>query len=146
MNNTIGLINYGIAGNIHSIKKAIEKEIPIMRVCLRNQIMGLAAGANTYKLKYGHRSANQPVLDLENKNKCYITSQNHGYAVVAESFPDESMYVTHINMNDNTVEGIKYKNIPLFTVQFHPEASPGPKDNGYLFEEFMTMITKWKKD
>ncbi len=123
---------------IDTIKKLIGKK-PIFGICLGHQLTALANGANTVKLKYGHRGCNHPVKDIA-KDLTYITSQNHGYTIVEESLDRETMTVSHINMNDGTIEGIKYKNAPLFTVQFHPEASPGPGDTAYLFDEFIKMI------
>ncbi|WP_054749898.1 carbamoyl phosphate synthase small subunit [Ruminiclostridium josui] len=120
---------------IDTIKKLIGKK-PMFGICLGHQLTALANGANTIKLKYGHRGCNHPVKDIE-KDLTYITSQNHGYTIVEESLNKETMTVSHINMNDGTIEGIKYKNAPLFTVQFHPEASPGPGDTAYLFDEFI---------
>lgn len=128
---------------IDTIKKLIGKK-PIFGICLGHQLTALANGANTEKLKYGHRGCNHPVKDLE-KDLTYITSQNHGYTIIEESLDRETMAVSHINMNDGTIEGIKYKNAPLFTVQFHPEASPGPGDTAYLFDEFIGMIDKFQK-
>ncbi len=123
---------------IDTIKNLIGKK-PMFGICLGHQLTALANGANTVKLKYGHRGCNHPVKDIE-KDLTYITSQNHGYTIVEESLDRETMTVSHINMNDGTIEGIKYKNAPLFTVQFHPEASPGPGDTAYLFDEFIKMI------
>ncbi|ACL74996.1 carbamoyl phosphate synthase small subunit [Ruminiclostridium cellulolyticum] len=123
---------------IDTIKKLIGKK-PIFGICLGHQLAALANGANAIKLKYGHRGCNHPVKDIE-KDLTYITSQNHGYTIVEESLNKETMTVSHKNMNDGTIEGIKYKNAPLFTVQFHPEASPGPEDTAYLFDEFIKMI------
>ncbi len=100
-------------------------------------------GGKTTKLKYGHRGANHPVKDLL-KGRTYITSQNHSYAVIADSMDPDSAKISHINMNDGTVEGIRYQNIPVFTVQFHPEASPGPEDTAYLFDEFVERLEKSK--
>jgi len=119
--------------------KALTGKKPIFGICLGHQLTALANGADTEKLKYGHRGCNHPVKDLE-KDMTYITSQNHGYTIIEDSLNKEIMSVSHINMNDGTIEGIKYKNAPLFTVQFHPEASPGPGDTAYLFDEFMEMI------
>ena len=113
--------------------------VPIFGICLGHQIMGLAHGAKTVKLKYGHRGANHPVKDLRH-DRTYITSQNHGYAVVGETLNRHIGEVSHINLNDGTVEGIRYMNRPVFTVQFHPEASPGPHDSGYLFDEFIALM------
>jgi len=117
---------------------------PIFAICLGHQLMALANGGDTEKLKYGHRGCNHPVKDLK-KDRVYITSQNHGYTVVKEALNLEKMKVTHVNMNDNTIEGVKFNNLPIFTVQFHPEASPGPQDTGYLFDEFINMIEQFEK-
>lgn len=124
---------------IANLKKALENEQPIMGICLGNQILALAAGADTYKLKYGHRSANQPVIDLQNKHRCYITSQNHGYAINPKTLK-EGWEEWLINANDSTNEGIKHKNKPFFSAQFHPEHFPGPDDTNFLFEEFLKAI------
>ncbi len=120
------------------IKSAIDAEKPIMGICLGNQLLALAAGAKTYKLKYGHRSHNQPVL-LTGTNRCYITSQNHGFAVATETLPDdwEPLFT---NVNDNTNEGIRHKTKPFFSTQFHPEASSGPTDTEFLFDDFINNI------
>ncbi len=128
---------------IDTIKELIGKK-PIFGICLGHQLTALANGADAKKLKYGHRGCNHPVKDIE-KDMTYITSQNHGYTIIEDSLNKEIMSVSHINMNDGTIEGIKYKNAPLFTVQFHPEASPGPGDTAYLFDEFIEMITQSKK-
>lgn len=127
---------------INTIKELIGKK-PIFGICLGHQLTALANDANTEKLKYGHRGCNHPVKDLE-KDKTYITSQNHGYTIVEESLNPETMEVSHRNMNDGTIEGIRYRNAPVFTVQFHPEASPGPADTGYLFDEFMDLMRRFK--
>jgi carbamoyl-phosphate synthase small subunit len=120
------------------IKSAIDAEKPIMGICLGNQLLARAAGAETYKLKYGHRSHNQPVL-LTGTNRCYITSQNHGFAVATETLPDdwEPLFT---NVNDNTNEGIRHKTKPFFSTQFHPEASSGPTDTEFLFDDFINNI------
>lgn len=123
---------------IENVRKCLEKEIPILGICLGNQILGLAAGADTYKLKYGHRSQNQPAI-LEGTEKCYITSQNHGYAIDEKSLPN-GWEVWFRNANDNTNEGIRHKNKPFMSVQFHPEATPGPVDTGFLFDEFLKLV------
>ncbi len=122
---------------IENIKKLYNTDIPIFGICLGHQLMALATGARTEKLKYGHRGANHPVKDLE-RGRVYITSQNHGY-VVAE-IDENAARVSHININDNTIEGLRYLNKNIFTVQFHPEASPGPQDTEYLFDEFIDMM------
>jgi carbamoyl-phosphate synthase small subunit len=122
---------------IENLRKSFKLNIPIFGICLGSQIMGLSAGADTYKLKFGHRSQNQPCI--ETKGRCFITSQNHGYAVRTNTLPsgwEEWFY----NNNDGTNEGIKHKFKPFFAVQFHPESSPGPNDTGWLFDMFVDMI------
>ncbi|MFC1647809.1 glutamine-hydrolyzing carbamoyl-phosphate synthase small subunit [Patescibacteria group bacterium] len=120
------------------IKKCYKLGKPIMGICLGNQIMAIAAGGKTYKLKYGHRAQNQPCTDVKT-GRCYITSQNHGFAVRKQSLPTgfEPLFV---NANDKTVEGIKHKRKPFMAVQFHPEATPGPNDTNYLFDEFFAKL------
>lgn len=125
-------------GVISTIQSLYGKK-PIFGICLGHQLTALANGADTQRLKYGHRGCNHPVKDLE-KDITYITSQNHGYTIVEESLDPSKTKVTHRNMNDNTVEGIRYLDAPVFTVQFHPEASPGPKDTAYLFDEFIELM------
>ncbi len=129
---------------VANIQKVIGTEKPVMGICLGNQLLARAAGAETYKLKYGHRSHNQPVL-LTGTNRCYITSQNHGYAVATETLPDdwEPLFT---NVNDNTNEGIRHKTLPFFSTQFHPEASSGPTDTEFLFDEFIDSILKFKNN
>lgn len=122
---------------IDNVKKLAGK-LPIFGICLGHQLLSLAMGADTKKLKYGHRGANHPVKDLD-KNRVYITSQNHGYTIVEETLP-EGLEISHRNWNDKTVEGIRYKDKNMFTVQFHPEASPGPEDSAYLFDEFVDLM------
>ena len=114
-------------------------------ICLGHQLMALSQGARTEKLKYGHRGANQPVIDLAS-GTTYVTSQNHGYAVVGESLPPEIAEVSHINANDRTCEGVRYKAVDAFTVQFHPEAHGGPLDTAYLFDEFTSRMDAYKKE
>ncbi len=126
---------------IENIKEIEKLGIPIFGICLGHQLMALANGGRTEKLKYGHRGANQPVIDLES-GLTYVTSQNHGYAVVGDSIDPEIGIVSHINANDKTCEGIRYKNINAFTVQFHPEAHGGPLDTAYLFDEFIRKMDK----
>lgn len=123
---------------VKTVKKVIEREIPILGVCLGNQILARAAGAKTYKLKYGHRSQNQPVQDITT-GKCYITTQNHGFSVDIDTLPPswESWFV---NLNDKTDEGIKHKKLPFLSTQFHPEACPGPTDTSWVFDRFLSLI------
>ncbi|MCT4562878.1 MAG: carbamoyl phosphate synthase small subunit [Maledivibacter sp.] len=123
---------------IENIKKLIGKK-PIFGICLGHQLISLALGGKTTRLKYGHRGTNHPVKDLL-KDRVYITSQNHGYVVEEDSLNKEEMEITHINLNDGSIEGIRHRKLPLFSVQFHPEASPGPQDTAYLFEEFLKML------
>ncbi len=118
---------------------------PVFGICLGHQIMGLASGGRTFKLKYGHHGGNHPVLNLE-RNRVEITAQNHGFAVDPESLNANDVRITHVNLNDNTVEGMEHKGIPAFSVQYHPEASPGPHDSYYLFQKFFTLMKDAKKD
>ena len=129
---------------IEQIKILQEKKIPTFGICLGHQLMALANGARTEKLKYGHRGANQPVDDIA-LDRTFVTSQNHGYAVVNDSVPADAGEVSHRNSNDGTCEGIRYKSFPCFTVQFHPEACGGPHDTSYLFDEFVSMMEENKK-
>jgi carbamoyl-phosphate synthase small subunit len=119
---------------IECVKELVEK-VPLMGICLGAQILTLALGGDTYKLKYGHRSQNQPALDLKT-TRCYITTQNHGYAVESESLKKTPLEAWFMNPNDKTVEGVKHKSKPVFAVQWHPEASPGPYDTEFLFDTF----------
>ncbi|ADX67022.1 glutamine-hydrolyzing carbamoyl-phosphate synthase small subunit [Weeksella virosa] len=127
---------------IENIKKSLQEEQPIFGICLGNQLVSLAAGASTYKLKYGHRSHNQPV-QLVGTTKCFITSQNHGFAVDDTQLPT-GFKTFFTNLNDGTCEGIRHESKPIFTVQFHPEAMGGPVDTEYLFDEFIEEIKKYK--
>ncbi len=129
-----------MSDSVKEIKRLIESyERPILGVCLGNQILGLALGGNTYKLKFGHRGQNKPVRDLEN-NKCYIVSENHGYAVDGASLENTDYKVWLKNIDDGTIEGLKHKNLPIFSTQFHPEASPGPYDTTFVFDMFAKMV------
>ena len=131
----------GVDGVVDNVRKLLGKK-PIFGICLGHQILGLAYGGSTYKLKFGHRGGNQPVKDLQT-GKVEITSQNHGFCVDPDSLP-ATVEVTHINLNDNTVEGLQHKTAPAFSVQYHPEASPGPHDANYLFGNFIKMMDKFK--
>lgn len=123
---------------VEHIREAMKKDKPIFGICMGNQLLSRAAGANTYKLKYGHRSHNQPVR-MVGSNKCFITSQNHGYAV-DDSTLGKDWEPYFINMNDGTNEGIRHKSKPFFSAQFHPEASSGPEDTEFLFDEFISKL------
>lgn len=125
--------------------KELLGEYPIFGICLGHQLFALAAGADTEKLKFGHRGGNHPVKDLAS-GRCYITSQNHGYTVNEESVKSTELEVTHINNNDKTIEGLKHKKFPAFSVQYHPEAAPGPHDSSYLFDQFLEMIREHKQN
>ena len=131
-----------VKGATEMIQKLLGK-IPIFGICLGHQLIGIACGAKTFKLKFGHRGGNHPVLDLK-KNKVAITSQNHGYAVDQESIKSTDLEETHIALNDKTNEGLKHKIHPCFSVQYHPEASPGPEDANYLFDEFIGLMYQFK--
>jgi carbamoyl-phosphate synthase small subunit len=122
-----------------NVRKLIGKK-PIFGICLGHQIMGLALGGKTYKLKFGHHGGNQPVMDLTTR-KVEITAQNHGFAVDADSLKGAAE-VTHLNLNDNTVEGLAHRELPIFSVQYHPESSPGPHDADYLFKRFTDMMAR----
>ncbi|WP_028308007.1 glutamine-hydrolyzing carbamoyl-phosphate synthase small subunit [Desulfitibacter alkalitolerans] len=119
--------------------KSLLNSMPVMGICMGHQILGTALGARTYKMKFGHRGGNQPVKDLQ-KDRVFVTSQNHGFCLSKEDLPDD-VVITHINLNDGSIEGIKHGHLPVFSIQFHPEGAPGPKDTEYLFKEFMNMIS-----
>lgn len=124
---------------IETVKKLIDAKIPMFGVCLGHQLLALAHGFKTYKLPYGHHGGNHPVTDTA-KGKTYITAQNHGYAVCADSVSSSVAEISHTNLNDGTVEGLRYKNAPIFSVQFHPDGCPGPKETAYLFDEFISVM------
>ena len=124
---------------IKEIKKLYDSDVPIFAICLGHQLMALANGMDTYKLKYGHRGGNHPVKDLET-GRVYISSQNHGYAVDTNTVKPEIAVPAFVNVNDGTNEGLKYTGKNIFTVQYHPEACPGPQDSGYLFDRFLKMM------
>jgi carbamoyl-phosphate synthase small subunit len=135
---------------IENIKKLVglpagrQARMPIFGICLGHQLLGLALGGKTYKLKFGHHGGNQPVLDLKTR-KVDITAQNHGFAVDVDSIPRGTVELTHINLNDKTVEGMRHKKLPVFSVQHHPEAGPGPHDAHYLFKEFARLMEGRRK-
>ncbi len=123
---------------VEAVRELVDVDMPMMGVCLGTQILALALGGDTYKLKYGHRSQNQPALDLET-GRCYITTQNHGYTVERDSIKDTGLEEWFMNANDKTVEGVKHKTKPAFALQWHPEASPGPYDTEFLFDRFRKL-------
>ncbi len=128
-------VNYAI----ETVKNLLGK-VPVFGICLGHQILSLALGGKTYKLKFGHRGANHPVKNLET-GQIEVTSQNHGFCVDMDSLKNKDIELTHLNLNDNTVEGFRCKQLPAFSVQYHPEASPGPHDSAYLFETFIKLMT-----
>ncbi len=123
---------------VDTVRRLLEQR-PIFGICLGHQMLGQAFGGSTYKLKFGHRGANQPVMDLTT-SKVEITSQNHGFCVDQESIDDPQVMMTHLNLNDRTCEGLTHRELPVFSVQYHPEASPGPHDADYLFDRFLEMM------
>ena len=127
---------------VEEIKKLTEENVPMFGICLGHQILGQVFGGETYKLKFGHRGGNQPIMDLTT-GKVEIASHNHGFAVEAESLPN-NVEVTHVNLNDQTVAGLRHKTLPVFSVQYHPESAPGPHDSEYLFERFVELMQREK--
>jgi len=130
------VLSYAIA----NARQLIDADVPVFGICLGHQVLSLAMGANTYKLKFGHRGANHPVKELES-GKVEITSQNHGFAVDRETLPAD-VKVTHENLYDGTIEGLRHATQPVFCVQYHPEASPGPHDADYLFKQFVEEMER----
>lgn len=127
---------------IHTVRELIG-QLPLFGICLGHQLFALASGADTTKLKFGHRGSNHPVKEVSS-GRCLITSQNHSYSVLEETLGDTELEITHINNNDGSIEGLKHKHAPAFSVQFHPEAAPGPTDSNRLFDEFLRMIDEFK--
>ncbi|MGB9859316.1 MAG: glutamine-hydrolyzing carbamoyl-phosphate synthase small subunit [Moorellaceae bacterium] len=124
---------------VKTVRELVGK-VPLLGICLGHQLLALALGGDTYKLHFGHRGANHPVKDLAS-GRVYITSQNHGYAVKADSLPADEVYVSHLNLNDGTVEGLRHRYLPVISVQYHPEGGPGPTDSDYIFQEFLDRVT-----
>ena len=125
---------------IQTIRELMGKVV-IFGICLGHQLIALACGANTVKLKFGHRGCNHPVMNLAT-GKVEMTSQNHGYAVEAESLENSELVMSHQALNDKSVEGVRHQRYPIFSVQYHPEAAPGPEDSNYLFDQFMELMEK----
>lgn len=132
-----------VTEGIETAKALLKSEKPMFGICMGHQILGLSLGAETFKLKFGHRGLNQP-CGLHQQVE--ITSQNHGFAISADSLPDAEVEITHLNLNDRTVAGLRHKSLPLFSVQYHPEASPGPHDADYLFEQFVQAMRAEKQE
>jgi carbamoyl-phosphate synthase small subunit len=129
----------GVKETVSTIRELIHTGIPTFGICFGHQLTALALGAKTFKLKFGHRGANQPVMNLDRRT-VEITSQNHGFCVDKDSLNPEEAETTHVNLNDQTSEGLRHKRLPVFTVQYHPEAAPGPHDSMYLFHDFMKAM------
>jgi carbamoyl-phosphate synthase small subunit len=126
---------------VANAKTLIQSGTPTFGICLGNQIVGKAFGATTFKLPFGHRGGNHPVKDLQS-GRVYITSQNHGYSIDPKGLEGSGCEVTHVNLNDGTVEGLRHRELPVFTIQYHPEANPGPRDSDYLFQQFVSAMEK----
>jgi carbamoyl-phosphate synthase small subunit len=126
---------------VNTIQQVVESEIPVFGICLGHQLLALSQGIPTYKMHHGHRGINHPVLNVQT-GRCEITSQNHGFGVSPEDIAHhmDKVEITHVNLNDKTIEGLKVKNKPAFSVQYHPESSPGPHDSRYLFDQFISVI------
>ncbi|MEP0981741.1 glutamine-hydrolyzing carbamoyl-phosphate synthase small subunit [Leptolyngbya sp. AS-A5] len=131
-----------VTEGIETTRALLKAEKPVFGICMGHQILGLSLGAETFKLKFGHRGLNQPCGLTQ---QIEITSQNHGFALAADSLPDASVEITHLNLNDRTVAGLRHKTLPMFSVQYHPEASPGPHDADYLFENFVRSMREHKQ-
>jgi len=127
-----------VAYGIETIRGLIG-QVPMLGICLGHQLLGLALGGTTYKLKFGHHGGNHPVKDLDT-GKVEITTQNHGFAVNIDSIPDRRVELTHVNLNDQAVEGMRHKDLPVFSLQYHPEAAPGPHDARHLFRRFLDLL------
>jgi carbamoyl-phosphate synthase small subunit len=123
--------------------RALLGRVPVFGICLGHQLCGLALGGKTFKLRFGHHGSNHPVKNLLT-GQVEITAQNHGFCVDPDSLPSSDVEITHLNLNDNTNEGLRHRSLPLFSVQYHPEASPGPHDSHYLFSQFNDMMKNWK--
>jgi carbamoyl-phosphate synthase small subunit len=128
---------------VETVKSLLEYKMPVMGICLGNQILGLALGCDTYKMKFGHRGQNHPVMERKS-GKCYITSQNHGYSIDPDTVKDKDVQISFVNVNDGTVDGIEHRRLPVLGAQFHPEALPGPVETGFLFDRFMRMMKNGK--
>ncbi len=128
---------------VDTVKSVLDK-MPIFGICLGHQILGQAFGGKTFKLKFGHHGGNQPVINLDSRS-VDITAQNHGFAVNVDTIPDKNVRMTHVNLNDNTCEGMEHKTLPIFSVQYHPEAAPGPHDASHHFDRFIDMMKKGQK-
>lgn len=136
--------NVGAA--LGTVRETVESGLPYFGVCLGHQLLALAIGAHTSKLRFGHRGGNHPVLDV-NSGRVHITAQNHGYQVDADSVPvDKGWMVSHVNLNDGSVEGLQHDSLPVLSVQYHPEGSPGPMDNQYVFDEFLRLLRRRKDE